>query len=78
MTPIRHPQTTRTLGAPADWDEGLHGPCVGLPITDSGGVMYSYWRPTWPDRLRVLVGSPVRLSVVGKTHPPVMLDTERV
>jgi hypothetical protein len=76
MTPIRMPHTTRTLGAPKNWDEGKNGPCVGLPITDVDGVMLSYWKPTWTQRLLVLAGRPVRMAIWGSAHPPVWVDTQ--
>ena len=75
MQPIRMPHTTRTIGAPRDWDEKLNGPCIGLPVTDSGGTMLSFWKPSWMQRLLVLAGRPVRLAVRGASHPPVWLDT---
>lgn len=74
MKPIRMPHTTRTLGAPNDWDEKRNGVCVGLPITDSNGVMLSYWKPSWKQRLLILAGRPIRLGVFGASHPPVSLD----
>ena len=76
MEPTTMPHTTRTLGAPRGWDEAKNGPCVGLPITDGDGVMLSYWRPSWKQRLLVLAGRPVRLAVWGASHPPVCLDVE--
>lgn len=75
MEPIRTETTTRVLGQPADWDEARFGPCSGLPVTDSDGLIYSYWRPTWRERLAVLRGRPVRLCVAGLAHPAVAVDT---
>jgi hypothetical protein len=76
MNPINH-GATRILGAPKEWDAEKHGTCVGLPIIDAHGQMYSYWRPTMMERLRVAIGVPVRLSVVGKSHPPVAISVTR-
>jgi hypothetical protein len=76
MKPCHKPHTTRVLMAPSAWDGDRHGTCVGLPVSDSEGVMYSYWQPTWRQRLQILVGRPVRLCVVGSQHPAVALDTE--
>lgn len=76
MKPIQRPHTTRTLVAPGEWDAGTHGPCVGLPVSDREGVMYSYWRPSWRQRISILLGRPVRLCIVGSRHPPVAIDTE--
>lgn len=76
MNPLNTAHTTRVLGAPKDWDERKNGSCIGLPITDADGVMYSYWNPSWSERLLILVGRPVRLAVVGYTHPPVSVDAQ--
>lgn len=75
MTPFRHPTTNTTLEAPDDWDVEANGECIGLPITQSGSTMFSFWRPTWRERLRLLFGGHIRLGVVGRGHPPVSLDT---
>lgn len=70
--------TNSILGAPRDWNLEKHGPCEGLPIcaTDDP-YMYSWWRPTWRERLALLFGHSVRLCVVGTSHPPVALEVER-
>ena len=76
MKPIRTQKTTRDLRAPEDWDANKYGECTHLPIVDSEGVMYSLWKPKLIDRVRVAIGRPIRLSICGLQHPPVMLDTE--
>lgn len=77
MKPIRTRATTRTLGAPSGWDKDRLGPCQGLPVAQGDGFLCSYWRPSWRERLLILLGRPIRLSVAGEsTQPPVMLDTE--
>ncbi len=75
MYPVSKEHTTRTLGKPDGWD-AKRGPCIGLPVTDAEGIMYSYWKPTIIERLRILFGRQVRLAVVGSAHPPVAVDTE--
>ncbi len=70
------PKTTVVLGEPADWDEDADGVCEGLPIMETDfGVMYSWWKPTWRDRLAMIFGRSLRLGVFGRAHPPVSLDT---
>lgn len=74
----RHPNTTRDLGAPADWEPSEHGRCGHLAIIDietqAGPAMQSVWEPT-PEELRILVaGGKVVLTVVGTCHPPVALS----
>ena len=68
MRPIRHPTTTATLAEPDGWDEAADGECLGLPITQSAGVMSSYWRPSLRERLAIAFGRPVRLGVFGDGH----------
>lgn len=76
MKPIKTATTTTVLGAPRDWDEERLGECVGLPVAYGDGCISSYWSPTWRERLAILMGRPVRLTVAGLGHPPVMLDVE--
>ncbi len=76
MTPINQPHTTHHLHAPIDWEEEKHGKCDVLPITLSEGVFYSYWKPSFKERLQILFGKPIRLCVANSSQPPVMLDTE--
>lgn len=75
MIPTVNELTHITLRAPENWDDETRGPCAGLPVHYSDGVFYSYWKVTWRERLAVLFGRPVRLSLVAGRHPPVMLDT---
>jgi hypothetical protein len=75
MRPLKPKNMTAVLGAPADWNETEDGTCEGLPIVQSGGVMFSYWRPSFREWLAILIGRPLRLGVFGRGHPPVSLDT---
>ena len=74
MAPIATEQTTIVLGAPQDWNAMAKGACLGLPVAMDDGNFYPYWRASWRERLSILFGRPVRLSVASKAHPPVMLD----
>ena len=76
MKAIRTDATTDILGAPIGWDHRRHGPCEGLPVVRHDGAFYSYWRVGLADRVRILLGRPVRLVVAGEGHPPVAVDTE--
>jgi hypothetical protein len=77
MTPLKMPHTTRTLGRPVGWNDAREGAtCVALPVTDVDGALLSYWRVSWRERIQVLLGRPVRLTVLSRLHPPVMVDTE--
>lgn len=72
MNPISK-NPTRVLGAPANWDPS-DGECIGLPVVDAHGHMYSYWKMEWRERLLTMIGRPVRLVVHGTSHPPVALE----
>jgi hypothetical protein len=71
MKPIH---TANILGAPADWGACKYGPCIGLPVlvTDDPFIV-SWWRPSWRERLAILLGRPVRVCLVGRTHAPIAI-----
>lgn len=79
MNRHQHPSNNSVLGAPpgVPFDE-----CHALPITrvvfeetGSPGVV-SYWLPT-PDELALLnAGAAMRLTVWGRTHPPLALGVD--
>jgi hypothetical protein len=68
MNKQQHSSNNLVLGAPAGWDQEQL-PCNALPVTrivwDGLPAVVSYWKPT-----------PVALSVVGSTMPPVALFVE--
>lgn len=79
MKPIHHKHTNKILGAPAGWDAQRDGPCEGLPICHVGTetpINHSYWKLSLRERLSLLVGAKVHLSVIGNGHPPVALGTQ--
>jgi hypothetical protein len=76
MTPIAIENATHVLGKPQSWDEEIMGKCEGLSVVKADGVLYSYWRASWRERIRVLFTGKVRLCVASASHPPVMLDTD--
>jgi hypothetical protein len=75
MLPFRHPACTAVLGQPRNWDETEHGKCEGLPVAAAHGVTFSYWRPSFKERLDIALGGHIRLGVFGTGHPPVSIDT---
>lgn len=56
--------------------------CGDLPITrirfnDAGGVaVASYWMPDADELRRLNEGQPVRLTVLGRTHPPLAVAVD--
>lgn len=70
---------TRSLGAPADWDQ-TKGKCDVLPIadvmTESGPFMVSAWTPTAEELIALNAGAPVHLWIQGTNHPVVALSVD--
>lgn len=55
--------------------------CNALPVTriqysDGTMAMASYWVPTKAELELIASGKPVRLVVLGTTHPPLMLGVD--
>lgn len=80
MMPIKPAHANLVLGAPKDWDESKNGTCMDLHLyrDEDKGVMFSYWRLTWKERLGILLGKPVRLAIFSNGHPAVALDVAKV
>jgi hypothetical protein len=73
MNPIKFHGATHCLGAPKNWSrEEL---CEGLWVSEHDNVVTSCWKPTWRERLRMLLGKPVWLHVVGG-QPPVSIEAD--
>lgn len=74
MRPISFPQQTVELQKPASMTAEE---CGGLPVFRDGTHCISCWRPSWRERLALLLGRPVWLWVwMGNTQPPVALTVE--
>lgn len=72
MNPIDFPDSNLNLTKPRDMTDDE---CKSMMVFCTPEVMVSCWRLTWMDRLRVLFGRHVWLTVVGKRHPPVAMST---
>lgn len=82
MIPANHPNRTRRLGAPLDWNADKSGPCGGLAIADieRAGLafMESLWEPL-PEELEALkAGGKVILNIQGRSHPVVSVGVTAV
>lgn len=77
MTPISFKGQQAVLGAPPDWDES-QGSCDGLPVLRVGENFISFWKPTWRERIALLFGAKIQLTIVGAGHPPVAIDVNRI
>lgn len=78
MRRTQHPSNNDVLGAPPGLtiDE-----CQSLPITRveyENGVraIASYWQPTHRELQLMILGKPVRILVMGDTHPPILLGVD--
>jgi hypothetical protein len=74
----QHPTNNDVLGAPpgVPLDE-----CTALAITrvqysDGTPAVASYWLPTADELALLSQGRAVRLTVLGRTHPPLMLGVD--
>ncbi len=75
MTPQGFQEQTKVLAKPEGMRDDECGP---LPIYNDGHTCVSCWRPTWRERLSILIFGRVWLGVVsGGTQPPVWLDGQR-
>lgn len=75
MTPIPFDESDGVLRGPQG------GEIADLPVWTGGGLhgmVVSCWRPTWQERLSVLLFGRVWLNVMAwDTHPPVSLQASR-
>jgi len=75
MTPVKLTDATRSLGAPADWNDTT--PCDTLDIYDNetpeGNFMISAWQPDAAELLALNAGAFVFMHIRGTQHPVVSL-----
>ncbi len=74
MKPIDFPQRTFTLTKPMSM---TGEECGSLPAYRGENEIISCWRPTWRERLSILIHGRVWLRVMGTAHPPVLLEATR-
>jgi hypothetical protein len=53
-------------------------PVLPVKYEDGYDCLVSCWKPNWKDRLKILFGKPVYLSVVGTAQPPVLLSVDKL
>ena len=75
MKPLNFKQANKVFGAPQNWDSTTKGECVGLPVINDpeSSEMTSVWGLSLKERLAVLWGKNIALTVHGQGHPPVRL-----
>lgn len=75
MKPVEFPEANSTLGGGPGKKWGLeNGNVVDLPVFRGEGRIISCWQPSLPERLSLLFGGKVWLTVLAaRTHSPVAL-----
>lgn len=77
MKPAMFHDMTHVLGAPNGWDAKKNGvECLGLPVKfdpDYPPTITSCWVLDSEELAALVAGGRVCLTVVGTTHPPVVL-----
>ena len=79
MTPHQHPSNNDVLAPPSG---ATPEECRALAITrvvyvaDRLQGVVSYWMPTAAELQLLNAGQAVRLSVLGRTHPPLALGVD--
>ena len=79
MTPHQHPSNNDVLAPPAG---ATPEECRALPITRIVYVeqrlqgVVSYWMPSAAELQLLNAGKAVRISALGRTHPPVALGVD--
>lgn len=71
MNPIDFPEANFTFTKPASMTDEE---CGSLRVHDTGEAFVSCWKPDADERRRIARGAPVFLCVVGRGHPPVMVE----
>ena len=73
MHPTNFEGSNKRLLPPAGHEDDV----TPLWVRHHNGICTSTWKMTWRERLRVLMTGRIWFSAWGRTHPPVMLSTER-
>lgn len=72
MTPKTFTESNSTLAKPNALTDSE---CGSLPVFTNGRECISLWKPSWKERLSILLFGNVWLSIhSGTTQPPVWLD----
>ena len=72
MEPVDFPQAHRTYTKPHNMTDAE---CGALRVYDTGAELVSCWQLTWRERWQVLLRGRVWLWVVGRSQPPVAIET---
>lgn len=76
MKPIQFPQVVKVLQKPSTMSDKE---CLSLPVWSDGKQCVSCWRPTFAERMKILLTGRVWLGIIsGGTQPPVFVSGEEV
>ena len=76
MKPIQFPQVVKVLQKPSTMSDKE---CLSLPVWSDGKQCVSCWRPTFAERMKILLTGRVWLGIIsGGTQPPVFISGETV
>ena len=73
MRPVSFPESNCTLTAPAGSSD-----VSDLPVHRGDGMVVSLWRPTWRERVSLLVFGRLWFYALGDTHPPIAIQAKRL
>ena len=74
MKAIRFKGHTSLFDPPREWDQAVYGPYAPLPVMiDEQNVHHTVWKPTFRERIMLLFGANIRLSVFNY-QPAVHLE----
>ncbi|RTL04968.1 hypothetical protein EKK58_09175 [Candidatus Dependentiae bacterium] len=74
MKAVMTPHTNAVYGKPKGWDDSKGMKCTELPVCVAQGIIFSWWKPTFKERIKLAFGVKIRLAIVGGVHPPVAVD----
>lgn len=78
MNPVQHPSNNDVLAAPpgVPIDECRPLYITRVRFTNGTPAVWSYWQPSQAERALIAAGAPVRLSILGNTHPPLHISVD--
>lgn len=71
MKPTTFIGQTNVLGAPKNWDATKDGECKGLPVMICDDGIYSRWKFSFIEKVKIMFGVPLTLIVKSSSMPPV-------
>lgn len=75
MSPVSFHPAEKLYTLPGD-DSVLPLPVLKVTFNDGVTGLISCWKPSWKDRLRLILGKPIYLALYSSVQPPVSVFTE--